>query len=179
MHNGRIWCESPGPNQGSTFSFALPAMQSAKPDQSEGDGSEAGASKMIAIVEDDATFSAYLAERLEVEGYQTHILNFQAATPDYITRLGPTLIILDILQADERIGWRIMRELKAYRSTANIPVLVCSSLNATSKARQEGAEGYIAKPVDEAFLIEEVTRAVDKYHAAKEKPDEPRSEIPN
>jgi CheY-like chemotaxis protein len=88
------------------------------------------------------------------------VLDFAAATPEEMGKLNPALIILDILKADEQAGWPLLAALKQNPDTTTIPVIVCSVLNNPDKARRLGASSYIAKPVDETFLISEVARLV-------------------
>ncbi len=160
-HNGRIWAESAGLNKGSVFYFALPVPQPTT--HTEGIPEQSTVDKFIVMVEDDLSFSSYIRERLEPEGYLVHVVDFAAATPALMTKLNPALIILDILKAEEQVGWPLLAELKQNSETSTIPVIVCSVLNNPDKARKLGASSYISKPVDEAFLIGEVSR-LSKAH---------------
>ncbi len=160
-HGGYIWAESPGAEQGSTFSFSLPVAQSPSVFQYEmGTASAQATTRRIVVVEDDEHFAAYLSERLEPEGYIVDVRSFNAATPDDIADLDPDLIVLDLLEGDGQPGWGVLSALKQNRATRNIPVLVCSVLREPERAWRLGASAYVAKPVDEAFLLKEITRLI-------------------
>jgi PAS domain S-box-containing protein len=156
MHKGRIWAESAGKGQGATFSFALPLSPYPAMTASASDATPDG--KLIAIVEDDAAYATYLAERLKHEGYATRILNFQDATPETITQATPSLIMLDVLQGQDRPGWSLLSRLKRHEATQMIPVLVCSATSDSERARELGAASFIPKPVDETLLVAELAR---------------------
>ncbi len=156
-HNGQIWVESAGPNQGSTFSFSLPLIGHSIAES--GNGAEAH-SKQIVVIEDDQHFSAYLAERLEPEGFAVHLLRFETAVPENLAHIAPDLIVLDILQGDKSPGWTLLTNLKQHPATRTIPVIVCSALNDSGEAVRLGAASHITKPVDEAALLHEITRLI-------------------
>ncbi len=162
-HNGRIWAESAGPDQGSTFTFTLPIRPFSVSGQLEPKRRRTRSGpmdKLVLVIEDDLNFAAYLAERLEMEGYFVQILRFAAAKLDEITRLAPSLIVLDVLQGNEQVGWSLLAKLKQHLGTRDVPVMICSVLHDPERAAQLGAAACIAKPVDEAFLITEVTRLI-------------------
>jgi PAS domain S-box-containing protein len=157
-HRGRIWVESAGPKQGSTFSFALPVLEAIQPTPRPAQRNSE--ERLILIVEDDRSFAAYLTERLQPEGYLVRVLTFAQATIDAIATLVPSLIILDILDGEEQLGWPLLAQLKQQPSMQDIPVLMCSVLDDTGKAWQLGASSYVVKPVDEGYLLHEVSRLI-------------------
>jgi len=156
-HNGQIWVESAGSNQGSTFSFSLPLSGRAtaaanNPAQADG--------RQIVIIEDDQNFATYLAERLKPEGFAVHLLRFESATPEILAHIAPSLIVLDILQGDQKPGWRLLTVFKQHPATRIIPVIVCSALNDSGEAIAMGAAAHITKPVDETALLREINRLI-------------------
>jgi PAS domain S-box-containing protein len=162
-HSGRIWAESPGPNLGSTFTFTLPIRSVSERGQFEPKrrrSRSSPADKLIVIIEDDLNFAAYLGERLEMEGYFVHALRFAASKPDELARLEPSMIILDVLQGTEQVGWSLLAKLKQHSSLKDVPAMICSVLHDPQRAAQLGAASCIAKPVDESFLLGEITRLI-------------------
>ncbi len=77
-----------------------------------------------------------------------------------IERINPDLIVLDHIIGGEGIGWQFLQKLKMRRSTADIPVVVCS---AAVKAVQE-MEGFLKSKgvvvVLKPFHIDELLEAV-------------------
>ncbi len=84
-----------------------------------------------------------------------------------IERINPDLIVLDHIIGGEGIGWQFLQKLKMRRSTANIPVVVCT---AAAKAIQE-MEGYLkAKGVTvvlKPFDIDDLLRAIELSLASR------------
>ncbi len=65
----------------------------------------------------------------------------------------PDLIILDVI-LPEQDGWEILQRLKSQSLTANIPVLICSVLEAPELAHILGADGFLRKPPGEAEFLD-------------------------
>ena len=62
----------------------------------------------------------------------------------------PSAIILDVMMPDED-GWEVLMSLRRTLAPAEVPVIVCSVLNARPLAQALGA-GYLAKPVTRQAL---------------------------
>ena len=70
------------------------------------------------------------------------------------------LIILDVVLPD-RSGFEICRELKEDTSTMQTPVLMCSTKGTEMDkfwGMKQGADAYIAKPVDQDELVATVKK---------------------
>ncbi len=159
-HEGRIWAESEGLNQGSTFSFALPVSNLAAVEQPPDSPHEQGARNLIAVIEDDENFSKYLSECLTPEGYVVRVIHFREVTLDLLAQLDPILIVLDIFRGKEQVGWPLLATIKQHPRVRNIPVMVCSIVGDSGQAAELGASSYVSKPVDENFLFKEIHRLV-------------------
>jgi PAS domain S-box-containing protein len=157
-HNGRIWAESAGLDKGSTFNFALPVPQvSAITDQAL----SSPATKLIVVIEENGALADYMAERLKPEGYEVKRLGFATGVAQII-QMEPALIVIDVLQDSQHPGWLLLADLKRDPVAREIPVLVCATLNSPDNAWQLGAASYVAKPVDEPFLLKEIVRLIGK-----------------
>ena len=74
----------------------------------------------------------------------------------------PSLILLDVVMP-QRNGFQACRELKANADFGHIPVVMVTSKATESDkfwARQQGADGYVAKPFTAADLVGEVRRFI-------------------
>lgn len=72
----------------------------------------------------------------------------------------PSLILLDVVMP-QRNGFQACRELKSNQAFGHIPVVMVTSKATESDkfwARQQGADGYVAKPFTAADLVGEVRR---------------------
>ena len=115
---------------------------------------DAPAATDLVIVDDDAETSRLLHRLLSQQGYhiQAAVSGQQAIT--LIQERRPSLVLLDILLPDMD-GYTLCQQLKANPLTADIPVIVLSSLVDSLdkvKAFQVGATDYITKP----FAVQEV-----------------------
>ena len=76
---------------------------------------------------------------LESEGYKVVLSSFPFKHTGEIEEIKPDLIILDFLFGDKQMGWQMLEVLKMQRSTASIPVIVCTA--ALQDIREQ--EGYL------------------------------------
>jgi DNA-binding response OmpR family regulator len=83
----------------------------------------------------------------------------------------PDLVILDVNLPDIN-GFEVCRRIKGHPSTWAVPVLHLSGVHVTpadqAHGRQQGADGYLTKPVDPGALLAEA-RAVLRTHQAEER----------
>jgi DNA-binding response OmpR family regulator len=75
----------------------------------------------------------------EEEGYDVVLSGFPIQQIKEIEQIKPDLIILDLVLGDEKSGMQMLQMLKMQRSTAAIPVLVCTA--ALQIVREQ--EGYL------------------------------------
>ncbi|HWZ20687.1 MAG TPA: response regulator [Ktedonobacteraceae bacterium] len=75
----------------------------------------------------------------EEEGYDVVLSGFPIQQVKDIEHIKPDLIILDLVLGDEKTGMQMLQMLKMQRSTATIPVLVCTA--ALQIVREQ--EGYL------------------------------------
>ncbi|MBU0513197.1 MAG: PAS domain-containing protein, partial [Proteobacteria bacterium] len=175
LHGGRIWAESAGPDQGSTFILSLPIRPSAKKgasatspaaaDETGGQGiettsaNEADTRPRILVVEDNLPAQELLVRHLADIGFAVHCALDGEEAIYKARELKPVAITLDILLPDKN-GLDVLRELKALPETKDIPVLVISITDDGPKALSLGAAGYIRKPVTKRELIKAVAAMV-------------------
>jgi CheY-like chemotaxis protein len=66
-------------------------------------------------------------------------------------------------------GLALCRRLKGDQGTKHIPVLMLSILAATARARDSGADGFLAKPVSQDRLVAAVTRLLPRRAANEDR----------
>ena len=113
------------------------------------------------IVEDDFNLSIELVSQLELQGYRTRTVPFKSATIAYLSELKPVLIVLDILQINEKNGWTLLEALKNAPTISSIPAIVFSGLDLGDMALRKGAAAFVTKPLNETLLVSEVKRLVE------------------
>ena len=103
----------------------------------------------------------------EEEGYDVILSGFPIQQIKEIEQIKPDLIILDLVLGDEQTGMQMLQMFKMQRSTATIPVLVCTA--ALKIVREQ--EGYLVsqgvhmvfKPFDIDHLISSVKQLLEAH----------------
>ncbi len=75
----------------------------------------------------------------EEEGYEVVLAGTPMQSIKEVEQINPDLIILDLIFGDEKTGLQMLQMLKMQRSTATIPVIVCTA--ALDLVREQ--EGYL------------------------------------
>lgn len=76
----------------------------------------------------------------------------------------PDVIVLDVVLPG-RSGFELCRELKAESGTSTIPVVLCSTKGSEMDkfwGMKQGADAYIAKPVDQEELVRTVKQLIKR-----------------
>jgi DNA-binding response OmpR family regulator len=106
----------------------------------------------------------------EEEGYDVVLSGFPIQQLKEIEQIKPDLIILDLVLGDEKTGMQMLQMLKMQRSTAAIPVLVCTA--ALQIVREQ--EGYLVsqgvhvvfKPFEIDDLLTNVKQLLESHEHA-------------
>ncbi|MBD2502424.1 GGDEF/EAL domain-containing response regulator [Anabaena azotica] len=124
--------------------------------------------KDILIIDDMADNLRVLSSILTSQGYNVRkALNWQMASTACQTLL-PDLILLDIMMPDVD-GYEVCQRFKAWKLTADIPVIFISALDDVFdkvKAFKTGGVDYITKPFDLAEVLVRVQNQME-LRAAK------------
>ncbi len=121
----------------------------------------------ILVVNDTQEILELFRMLLEEEGYEVVLSGFPIQQMSDIEQIHPDLIILDLVFGDQRSGWQMLQMLKMKRSTASIPVIVCTA--ALGMVREQ--EGYLVsqgvhvvfKPFDIDHLLTNIKQLVDSH----------------
>ena len=108
----------------------------------------------LLIVDDDVSVRKLLEVLLQNQGYLTQTANSGEAALEMVAKQPPDLILLDVMMPGMD-GYEVARQLKANSSTANIPIIMLSTLGEQSArilGLEAGAEDFLSKPVVSAEL---------------------------
>jgi DNA-binding response OmpR family regulator len=103
----------------------------------------------------------------EEQGYDVVLAGFPFQQIKDVEAIHPDLIIMDLIFGDEKSGMQMLQMLKMQRSTANIPVIICTG--ALQLIREQ--EGYLVsqsvhvvyKPFDLDHLLENVKQLLESH----------------
>jgi DNA-binding response OmpR family regulator len=130
----------------------------------------------ILIVDDDSDFREITRLSLSRSGYEVLEASSGREAIDLAREVQFALILLDILMPGLD-GYETCRQLKTNPSTSHVPIIVLTALGdplAHHKARQAGADDFIAKPMTSRELRERVERVLRRYelfHGARRRAD--------
>lgn len=114
------------------------------------------------IIEDSATQVEVISSCLQRGGYTIQTAGNGDEAMAKISSQKPDVIILDVVLPD-RSGFELCRDLKAEAGTSKIPVVICSTKSSEMDkfwGMKQGADAYIAKPVDQEELLRTVKQLV-------------------
>jgi DNA-binding response OmpR family regulator len=122
----------------------------------------------ILVVNDTQEILELFRMILEEEGgYEVILSGFPVQEIEEVEQIKPDLIILDLVFGSEKTGMQMLQMLKMKRSTALIPVIICTA--ALDLVREQ--EGYlnsqgvhlIYKPFDIDHLMTSVKRLLESH----------------
>ncbi|HJV54292.1 MAG TPA: ATP-binding protein [Noviherbaspirillum sp.] len=147
------------PDQGSTFSFALPVALSAAPADRDAEFDIIGyhgAAKKALIVDDVPANRALLADLLHAVGFETGQAADGRQAVQQARALRPDVILMD-LAMPVTDGVQATREIRRLPELAQVPVIAVSA-SATPHDRQScveaGADAFMSKPIDQSQLLQ-------------------------
>lgn len=119
--------------------------------------------KSILVADDEIMILKLVASSLSKEGYR--VLAFRDGERAFrtLTTMPVDLLILDILLPGMD-GFEILQRLRMQKKTANMPVLMLTSLRTEKDillAKKAGANGYLAKPFSLGDLMRHVHNLLD------------------
>ena len=122
-------------------------------------------SERVLVINDTQEILDLFNEILKEGGYEAVLAGFPMREISDVEAISPDLIILDLIFGGEKTGWQMLQMLKMKRSTASIPVIVCTA--ALQAVREQ--EGYLMsqgvhvvyKPFDLDHLMEIIKQAME------------------
>ena len=148
---------------GSTFTVTLPLL----PANLDAETLAPDPTRLPVLVVDDDDADLLTYERaFSGTRFQMVPARSAAAALKALDVLRPAAIVLDIRLHGEE-SWDLLTRLKQQRATADVPVLVSSSVDDRHKALALGADTYQAKPVDAAQLLDALNLLVARSGARR------------
>ncbi len=166
LHGGRIWVESAGLNQGSTFIFSIPLRAAERVQEPESgetavaqEQTDLGERGSVLVVDDDPMARELLTGYLRDGGYDVIMAGDGAQGLELAKRFKPKAITLDIMLPDTS-GFEVLRQLQEDPETALIPVIIVSITDDREKGLSLGATDFLQKPVKKTDLLHVLSEMV-------------------
>ncbi len=112
----------------------------------------------VLVVEDDQDLVSLLEMVLLDAGHAVRTAADGLEALERVEEAMPGLILLD-MRMPRMNGWEFTREFRARHDRACPIVVVTAAENAAARAREIGADGWLAKPFD----LDDVLRAVERH----------------
>lgn len=122
------------------------------------------AKELILVVEDSPTNLKLLKELLEKNGYRAITAEDGEDALKKVAQHKPRLILLDII-LPKKNGFQVCRQVKTSPDTHGIKIVMVSSKSEEADrfwGMKQGADAYIAKPIDEQDLLNTVAKLLQK-----------------
>ena len=166
-HGGRIWAESPGEGQGSTFSFTLPVAAATAGAPASlvlrsdhlGRVSRAGERTRILVIDDDAQTLRLLRRSLEEAGYHVTVTSDPAEALKLAETQDPDLILMDYL-LPEVSGLDLLQRIREFSGVPVVFLTSQSSSEDAARALRMGADDYVAKPFSTSERLARIEAAL-------------------
>ena len=165
LHGGSVSVASPGPDQGSTFSFSLPVAgavsgsAAAAPGRPSAPAAQPGPARTVLIVDDEPDNREVITSIVQdILGHTVLTATNGREALDQAKR-GPDLVLLD-LRMPGMSGFEVARSLKQRPETAAIPIIAITALDDEDdrrEASEAGCIGCVTKPFSEESLASAVT----------------------
>lgn len=143
---------------GSTFVAVIPTMFQGKIEAvyvPEIDR-QLDATRLPVLVVEDNREALFVYERyLKDAGFQVVPAKNTKEAREALRTFRPLAVLLDVLLQGEH-SWDLLRDLKQDPTTKDIPVFVVTVVDNRQKALASGANGFHAKPVDKAWLLDQL-----------------------
>jgi PAS domain S-box-containing protein len=164
QHQGRVWADSPGLDQGSTFTLALPLVPAPAPPDAPTPtsvvppvGPQALAGLSVVIIDDDTDTRDYLTFLLETAGAVVATAATATAGLHLLTSSQPSLLFCDISMPDMD-GYTLLQTVRTQfpAPQAQVPAIAITAharLSDQAEALKAGFQRHLPKPIDPEGLI--------------------------
>lgn len=159
LHGGTIHAESPGVNQGATFTLMLPLLPqtttSAEQPVSRFQAMSLSGVQILAV-DDDQDNLDLLKFMLEDAGAQVVAVNSGPVVLEQLAQIQPDVLVCDI-GMPEMDGYELLRQVR--QRVPHLPAIALTAYAGSANQRQAKAAGFdrhLAKPVELEQLIQAI-----------------------
>jgi len=173
MHGGTVKAESPGEDQGATFTVNLPLLQNETPsitDQQNHPSFLAPNSLpldgvQVLVVDDDADSRDFAAFVLEQDGAKVIAVSSACEALQALVQAKPDVLVSDISMPDMD-GYMLMRQVRTFtlEEGGQIPAIALTAFARKydqQKALESGFQMHLPKPINSEELVSAIVRLLE------------------
>lgn len=127
------------------------------------EGGAGAVARRVLIVDDEPDFAQTVADYLQLKGnFEVELADSGFAAGLTVARFQPTVVLMDILMPDMD-GFEVLRMLRQDPANRHTPVIACTAYRdpaVEERARAEGFDGYLEKPIKFDKLLDLVEGAL-------------------
>jgi CheY-like chemotaxis protein len=124
--------------------------------------------KRILVINDDQAILDLYSLLLKEEGYEAHLSKIAVEDVRQIEELAPDCILLDLKLGFGRNGLTLLQQLKMYRPTAAIPVILCTAAVKMIREQEDILKQKGVPVVYKPFDVDELLEVIRNALAARE-----------
>ncbi len=148
---------------GDVVAFAGAYNYPVPPQLLDGEPAPSPVVRRVMIVDDERDFAQTVGDYLQLKGgFDVEIVDSGFAAGLTLARFRPSVVLLDLLMPDMD-GFDVLRMIRKDPEMRRIPVIACTAYRdgaIEERARLEGFDGYMEKPIKFERLLEMVEDAV-------------------
>ena len=167
LHGGKAFAASSGPQQGSTFTVSLPAIEAHAAQAATPAVAAPQSRHRILLVEDNADTRETMVAALELSGHRVYQAADGNAGVRALAELRPDVAVIDI-GLPGLDGYEVASAVRRDPECQKMVLVALSGLeqpDSLRRAREAGFDEYLAKPVAPERLV----RLIDAARAARSK----------
>jgi signal transduction histidine kinase/CheY-like chemotaxis protein len=160
QHGATLAAESPGVNQGSTFTLRFPLAQAAPPSAGAGERPAVGDGARVLVIEDNRDVREMMFLMLREHGFVVEVAEDGATGIASACAGRPDVALVDI-DLPDMSGYDVAARLKEMPQTASIPLVAVTGYGQAAdqaKALQSGFDLHFTKPVAVEALVVAIGR---------------------
>jgi signal transduction histidine kinase/ActR/RegA family two-component response regulator len=164
LHGGVVSAVSPGPRQGSTFSFALPRAAAPAAAEAAVPAAHGGGGLRILVIEDNRDAAEMLCELLGMGGHRVEAAHSGPAGLEAARRFAPEVVLCDI-GLPRMDGYAVGRRLRADPLTCGARLVALTGYGQEDdrlRSREAGFDLHLVKPVGPDVLQRLLARWVEE-----------------
>jgi CheY-like chemotaxis protein len=133
----------------------------------------------VLIVEDNPISAKVLEHTLDKYGYETLTAHDGDQALEYLESHPEIQLLITDIMMPKTNGVELVRKIKERYEWSELPILVCTSLKATSINNAIPMQGwkYLFKPIKADSLMQMVKEAISQQRAVLQKPDQTMAQI--